>query len=395
MKTKSFLNLVLIIICAVLPINGCALKIPFFDGAKEELPGKGTETFYFDTEDGWRLAIEHYPPETANMAFTEKTGRTPVILCHGLGLNSYFWDLIPKLSFARYLASYGYDVWVVSLRGSGTSTKNGFSVLRNIAYVRKGEINNASFSPFKFDWNIDHYIRFDIPATINFVKEKTGAQKITWVGHSLGGMIMYAYASLYDAQDVQAMVTVGSPVIIPQPPNNILQAFIDNKLLFKSFLIINTRTGATSMANFHKFIITPDEILMYNLENVDDIIVKKTLKYVVEDIPVGVTNQVLNMIRNRDFSSYDGSINYAKQIERISMPVMLCCGVGDNIAPPESVRYVYHNIASKDKTFKMFGTANGHVHNYGHNDLILGKFARKEVYPEILNWLNKHTLPAE
>ncbi len=379
--------------------GGCAVKIPFIGSdKKEDLPGKGNETFYFETEDGWRLAIDHYLPETkkiSNPMVQENGKRTPVILCHGLGLNSYFWDITPKLSFARYLASNGYDVWVVSLRGSGTSTKNGFSVLRNIAYMRQGEINGASFSPFKFDWNIDHYIRFDIPAAINFVKEKTGAKKVTWVGHSLGGMIMYAYASLYDVQDVQGMVTIGSPIIVPQPPNNILQAFINNKVLFKSFLIINTRTGATSMANFHNFIITPDEILMYNLENVEDCIVKKTLKYVVEDIPVGVTDQVLSMIRNRDFMSYDGSINYAEKIERISMPVMLCCGVGDNIAPPESIRIVYHNISSADKTFKMFGTANGHVHNYGHNDLVLGKNARKEVYPEILDWLNKHTRLSE
>jgi hypothetical protein len=38
----------------------------------------------------------------------------------------------------------------------------------------------------------------------------------------------------------------------------------------------------------------------------------------------------------------------------------------------------------------MFGTANGHKNDYGHNDLILGKFAKKEVYPEILRWVKGH-----
>jgi len=47
----------------------------------------------------------------------------PVILCHGLTYNALFWDLIPECSFAEYLSSQGFDVWAVSLRGSGLSQK--------------------------------------------------------------------------------------------------------------------------------------------------------------------------------------------------------------------------------------------------------------------------------
>jgi poly(3-hydroxyalkanoate) synthetase len=42
----------------------------------------------------------------------------PVILCPGLGSSgAYTFDLSPNVSLADYLASNGWDVWTVELRG--------------------------------------------------------------------------------------------------------------------------------------------------------------------------------------------------------------------------------------------------------------------------------------
>jgi len=35
-----------------------------------------------------------------------------------------------------------------------------------------------------------------------------------------------------------------------------------------------------------------------------------------------------------------------------------------------------------------FGKAYGHADHYGHVDMLMGKNAEKEVFPEILKWLN-------
>ena len=375
---NNFSFSILLVCAGVFSLNGCS-TVKVING----LPRQGDETFSIQTEDGWQLAVEHYGRSTS--------GRTPVILCHGLGYNGRFWNIDQSVNFARYLVEQGYDVWVLSLRGAGLSSKPGISILKNIIDAEVKELRSATFAPSKQTWNIDHYIRFDIPAAIDFVCEKTGAEKVTWIGHSLGGMIMYGYLGLYSSEKVQGLVTVGSPIIIPQPPNDLLQMFFDHKILFKTCMLVNTRTGATTMAPFHRFLVTPDEALMYNVDNTDRKIMSKVLEYVVEDLPVGVIDQVFQMVKFKEFISYDKSINYTQLCERITVPSLICCGKADNLASPESVRYAFQAIQSSDKTFKMFARINRYTNDYGHNDLILGLHAKEEVYPVILDWLDRHT----
>ena len=194
------------------------------------------------------------------------------------------------------------------------------------------------------------------------------------------------------SDQVAALATIGSPIIEPRPLNLILHEFLRNRALFKAFLVINTRTGASGVAPFHRFIITPDAVLLYNLDNIASETVAKVLKNVVEDIPLGVVDQVMELLRSGEFKSFDKSINYTSLLANITTPVLMCCGKADNLAPPESVRYTYKHVSSKDKQFKQFGRADGYKNDYGHNDLVLGKYANKDVYPQILQWLKTRSI---
>lgn len=97
-------------------------------------------------------------------------GATPVILAHGLGTNYSEWDL-PSKSFARYLADRGYDVWLPNYRSSGTGQYESDPAI------------GASF---------DEIAIHDVEAIVARVEAETGAKPF-WVGHSLGGMIAYAW----------------------------------------------------------------------------------------------------------------------------------------------------------------------------------------------------------
>lgn len=379
-KSSILISLIAII---VLTSSGCSI-IP---GASVG-PLKPTRQEFVETADGWSISIQRFG---LGFEFTE-SDRMPIVLCHGLGYNDTFWTLTVRTNFARYLYDEGFDVWLVSLRGAGASTKPGMSVLKNWVHPREGEYKQVTFRPSQYDWSADDYIQYDIPAVIDFITKATGKEKVVWVGHSLGGMIMYAYLATHHDDRVLSMVSVGTPLTIPQPPNLILRAFSENERLFKAFLVINTRSGATGVAPFHKFIITPDEVLLYNKHNVTADIIGKVLTDVVEDIPPKVIDQVLNMVRTGSFLSYDKSINYTARINEVTIPLMICSGKADNLAPPETGRYLYDNAGSNDKSFALFGTANGDQEDYGHNDLILGKYARYEVYPKIIKWLKAHSI---
>ena len=86
-------------------------------------------------------------------------------------------DLDADHSIARLLARRGFDVWIPSLRGTGDSEHR----------------TQVGTSPEGFDF--DAYALRDLPAIIGYVREKTNGREVRYIGHSMGGMILYAYLS--------------------------------------------------------------------------------------------------------------------------------------------------------------------------------------------------------
>ncbi|MFQ5892865.1 MAG: alpha/beta hydrolase, partial [Nitrospinota bacterium] len=154
---------------------------PFF--AK---PTRHIEDHAVTTDDGWTLALKRYRRSQASGSLG------PVVLCHGFSYNGAFWDLDEAHSLAGYLADRDFDVWVVSLRGAGASTKPGFSALKSIITTRLADlpatITRTTIDPAKFNWTVDDYIDHDVPTILAYVTRATGRPKVWWVGHSMGGM---------------------------------------------------------------------------------------------------------------------------------------------------------------------------------------------------------------
>ena len=357
-------------------------------------PNRLIEAHTAKTADGWTLALKRYRRPGAR----ELLG--PVVLCHGFSYNGAFWDLDEAHSLAGYLADRGFDVWVVSLRGAGASTKPGFSVIKSIITTRLGDlpatIPQATLDPRKFNWTVDDYIDNDVPAIISYVTRATGRPKLWWVGHSMGGMILYAYLERTPDAPVAGFVAVASPMTIPQPPNDVLKGIVQQAGLLKiSALAVNTTLPAKLTSPLGGTIQTPLDTLFYNRENMEPATIANLFLNVVEDVPQGVLDQFNAMIRTGEFKRVDGSYNYTENLDKVKVPILLLAGQVDNLAPPEVVRFAYRRVSSTDKTFRMFGRVNGYRANYGHNDLILGKYAREEVFPLIERWLAARARPRQ
>ncbi|MDA2916772.1 alpha/beta hydrolase [Nitrospinae bacterium AH_259_B05_G02_I21] len=355
-------------------------------------PKRIVENHGVKTDDGWTLALKRFRRNGA----PELLG--PVVLTHGFSYNGAFWDLDEAHSLARYLADRDFDVWVVSLRGAGASTKPGFSALKSIITTRWADlpatIPRATLDPRKANWTVDDYIDHDVPAIISYVIQATGRPKLFWVGHSMGGMILYAYMERVPDPRVAGLVAVASPMNIPQPPNDLLQGVLKQEGLLKiSALAINTTLPAKLTSPLGGAVQTPMDKLFYNRQNMDHLTVTNLFLNVVEDIPQGVLDQFIHLIRTGEFERADGSYNYTKSLGKVTVPVLLVAGAVDNLAPPEVVRFSYDHVASSDKTYRMFGRVNGHKADYGHNDLILGKHSREEVFPLIAQWLTERARP--
>jgi pimeloyl-ACP methyl ester carboxylesterase len=132
------------------------------------------------------------------------TGSTdvPVVLCHGLAQDHSTWDGGPSEaeSLAKYLANRGRDVWVVDLRGSGLS---------------KGSMKEDRDWRFSFE----DLVYEDVPAILSAVLAETRQTKVDWVGHSMGGMVTYAFATTQEYREGLARAGWYEGAWRPLPPD--------------------------------------------------------------------------------------------------------------------------------------------------------------------------------
>ncbi len=338
------------------------------------------------TEDGWTLSIRRFKPQS-----TDPT-RAPVVLCHGLNCNDRFFDISEEVSLARYLAGRGYDVWVPALRGAGGSTKPGINWLRRqlrpVIPELPRELTFPSIDPTKLDWTMDDYIIYDVPTILRTVREQTGAPQVHWVGHSLGGVIIYAYVGRFGNEGLASIVSLGVPLTIPQPPNNFLAAFRDNKELFKLITLLVNASIPASLRRLDQR--SGVAAALYNPRHVDRPVLREFFTRGVEDIPVGVLDQLVKAVETGEMRSADDETRYAGLLDQVTVPCFVTGGLVDLIAPPEAIRYVYHHISSQDKAFHIFALVNNDSIDYGHLDLIIGRYAPRDVFPAIADWLAHH-----
>jgi pimeloyl-ACP methyl ester carboxylesterase len=362
--------LLVVLACVSLGGSGCAFNLLFTS------PSGPDEKLRAPTADGWDLALYHYRPAKA------RPDKAPVILCHGMALNNYFWNLTVENHFPRFLTDRGYDVWTVDLRGYGQSRLHE-------RYQGYSGFDLQRHDPTR--WTVDDYVRFDLPAILATVCERTGAEGVTWVGHSMGGMVMYGYlATAEDTGKVKEFVAVGAPVFIPQPPNDILRNMEESEGLLNVLLAINVRGPARTIAPAAWMFNTPLAILYYNAQNMEWATIVRMYANAFEDIPPGVSAQMMRMVRSGEFQSADGSLVYAKMLDKVQCPVLLLCAKGDNLATEWAVVEAYQRVGSADKSYRLFGVANGCAADYGHCDVINGKRARQEVFTYIADWLDRH-----
>ena len=332
------------------------------DAGAQQTSAISRELHWAITEEKFELALERLR--------SEKTARSriPVVLSHGLLVSSLFLNLDDEHSLARYLALEGFDVWNLSLRGTGRSLN---------------PLKGGSKS-----WTLDDMIDKDIPAVIRYVQRESGSPRIVWVGYELGGLLLYGYLEKKGDSGLAALVTIAAPVTFTHPQQEPIKRLLkieESPTLKKAFLSL----GAPFLGRLLIPLVPKMEALFYNRENIDDDIKSKLLEETLVDIHPGVLDHLLLMIKRGEFISADGKLSYRKNLAKIRVPMLLIGGEEDKLAPPESIRVVYRNVSSTDRTLRIFGPRSKDSAAYGHIDLILGKKAKREVFPVIARWLRQ------
>ncbi len=288
----------------------------------------------------------------------------PVILIHGLLVSSDFLDF-GRASLAEYLAQAGFDVWNLSLRGTGRS-------LNPLGWGQK-------------PWTLDDMVKDDLPTVIQYVRKTTGSADVFLVGYELGGALAFAHAGKTREHGVAGIVGIAAPMSFDSPEQDRLDILLklDRQPVLRNTLLYSNSSGL----NRFLFMVPGFEDSFYNPGNMEPRVKQQLLETLLVPVNPGVLGQVIQTLEKDEFVSADGASSYRDTLSEIRIPVLLVGGAADPIAPPEALKKVYSELASKDRDLMIFWSDPDEDVSYGHFDLILGKKAKTDVFPLIRGWL--------
>ncbi len=330
------------------------------------------------TEDGWKLGMRQFRSKIPN------SGKLPVVCCHGLGLNGTFWTINDN-HLPSQLTEAGYDVFVVDMRGSGASHRVGIPGVIN-RVLRETPLREIGGRR----WTVDDEFRYDVPAILNYVERETGSHYVNWVGHSLGGMMMFPFLETSaESSRVANFVDMGGVAIIQETADTIKMRKADQGLRLLSLGLSTGRLGRPMKYGRPPWMEKVDRFY-FTKGNVDNRTVSRFYGYTVEDPGAGALKQLDPYLAHGHMLSADGQVDYALGLDRITTPILMVAGEADIMADIASTIMTYNAVGSPDKTLMRFGRINGQMNDYGHCDLVWSRNAAAEVFPPMIEWLDAH-----
>lgn len=322
-----------------------------------DAPPSPAEDHEVETADGEVLRLRHVAPQGPEV------DAPPVMLLHGLAANHRAFHLRER-SLAEWLAGRGHDVWLPELRGHGASTVAGY------------------------DWRLDDYLREDLPAILEAMREHTGEDSVQWVGHSMGGVLLFCYGILEPDNPVERGVTIGSALdysvgetgfrrLLELRP--IIERF--DKIPYGELMYLLAPALGRAPGAPESFNVWPS--------NIEDEVMRAVHARCFHDIPTSLLTSLATTFESRGLRLASG-FSFLDHTDRFRIPVRLVGGSRDAQVSPEALAWTADALAGPAEV-TIHGPERGDAEHYGHWDLLVGRRAPAETWPEIADWLEQTT----
>ena len=180
------------------------------------------------TEDGYILSLWH-------LASKSSIDKNKIIYIQpGLYCTSWVYFQLGKNSLPFLLYDEGYDIWIGNNRGT----------LFSLDHVSK---DSNDFNGDYWDFTMDEYVQYDLPTSIDYVKQKTGAKKVNYIGHSQGTTIfymLYMHNPSYVESSINKFISLGTV------PNIAHTSFLPIQILDKMYGLLEMAEPITKAIIF-------------------------------------------------------------------------------------------------------------------------------------------------
>ncbi|XP_074963940.1 lysosomal acid lipase/cholesteryl ester hydrolase-like isoform X2 [Phalacrocorax aristotelis] len=318
--------------------------------------GYPSEEYQVTTKDGYILGVFRIPAGRNS----ENTGQKPVVfLQHAfLGDATHWISNLPNNSLGFLLADAGYDVWMGNSRGNTWSLKH--------------KTLNPSQKEF-WQFSFDEMGKYDIPAELYFVMNKTGQKDVYYVGHSEGTTIGFIAFSTYP--DLAKQLVLGCKGAMHQI----------------GFLKGPMTQLCTSLDKFCGHVlcyIAGGNIKNLNTSRIDTYVGHSPAGTSVQNIIHWHQLIYADQFQAYDYGSkenmkkYNQSTPPAYKIEKISIPTAVWSGGRDTFADPEDIARLLPRITNL--------IYHEHFPTWGHLDFIWGLDATEKMYQKIIELITKY-----
>ncbi|MBU2488158.1 MAG: alpha/beta hydrolase [Proteobacteria bacterium] len=323
--------------------------------------------------------------------------RGAVILAPGLATNANLFRMDDRgqtlylnhnRSFANFLASEGFTVYLYH---------PGFTERVHNRYVSSHCPDSIHYKKTYItppDLDFSGLVDREVPMVVEHACADSDTDRVTWVGFSLGGMLMYAHLANREDRRVANVVTIGSPVNL----NNLFIRIIPYTNLANRALGMEERsllnTAAAGVAPVTRLIrklpgpilrYNPFLMFLWNPFNIHARTVKTVLGQIVEPIPPKLHASLKAMIgegvASRMYSP--DLIKRMRAANRDHAKFLFFFGQYDMVAQPDSVLLAHEIITPKNPENLKSVPATGHL------DLMVGQNAMQKVWRPTCRWLRE------
>ncbi|NWU91773.1 LICH hydrolase, partial [Upupa epops] len=349
--------------------------------------GYPSEEYQVPTDDGYILGVFRIPAGRNS----QSTGQKPVVfLQHAfLGDATHWISNLPNNSLGFILADAGYDVWMGNSRGNTWSLKH-----------KTLKPSQEEFWQFSFD----EMGKYDIPAELYFIMNKTGQKSIYYVGHSEGSTIGFIAFSTYPelAERVKMFYALGpvtaclhatSPLInlakLPEPLIRLTLGYRGamHQIEFLKGPVTQMCTSLDKFCGHVLCYIAGGSMKNLNTSRTDVYVghspAGTSVKNIIHWHQLIYTDrfQAYDYGPKENMKKYNQSAPPEYQIEKISTPIAVWSGGRDKFADPKDTAKLLPRIANL--------IYHEHFPSWGHLDFIWGLDAAEKLYQKILELIPK------
>ena len=312
------------------------------------------------TKDGWELGVYKYSP-------LQKLNPFPVILCHGMGGHARIWELRGQESWALQLRDAGFEVWSISLRGSGKHAPTYIDTAKG------------------WGWTIEAHLQEDLPALLDTIEKESGSSQFHWLGHGLGGQLITLYQSEQSDRRIRSCVIMGTGLS--------LVGGLDGWERLSHYWPLPVFPLKRLAQSISPFVILLSWWFRRFFEHprADKDELKQMLSHGCSNVSTPALRQWVHWTQSGKWTSFDNKIHYEDRLESFKTPVLFIAGSSDRLSPVHAVETLCKALGSSEKSITVLSTKNGSSSDYGHLDLVTSPNITADALPLVKDWFQSQS----